>query len=138
LSLTLGGATAAMSGASLGLLGPVGASTNPPSPGPVATTTAPGASPLSADGPAAGSPGTSLNAGATQSMLATPGSGGPPPAVASAAEPPSVPTATVAARTAPAASVGLFDIRSLYVVVIACGIGAFVLGQLIRFLGVRP
>jgi hypothetical protein len=121
LSVTFGGATAALSGSSFG-----------PTTG---GTTAPGTTTTPASGTA--DPGTS-------SLL--PG----PPSVTGVIAPGPVDTGTSPDLAVPqtqyanpvataerTALVGLFDIRSLYLAVIACGLGAFSVTQLVRYLGVR-
>jgi hypothetical protein len=120
LSVTFGGATAALSGASFG---PTTGETKPlDTTTPVVGGTDPAMSPLL--------PGPPSVSGVT---APGPVQSGASPEIAVPQTQYANPVAT-AERTA---LVGLFDIRSLYLAVIACGLGAFSITQLVRYLGVR-
>jgi hypothetical protein len=125
MSLTIGGATASMSGASGGAPVPtpvVSASTGPTPP--VGT----GSSGVSAGG---SSLGTGSIGGGSDGVV-SPGVG----SSASGATGPTVSPPVVAAAHS-TALLGLFDIRSLYLAIAALGLGVALLSQLIRLLGVR-
>lgn len=115
LSLTFGAATAAITGVSP-------RTPRPPVAAPPAVGSAPATSSSSSSG-GLGSGGT-VGGGSLGSSASTPASN-------------SQATAAPTVDAEPTALVGLFDIRSSYLTLTACALGAYALGQMIRLLGVR-
>jgi hypothetical protein len=110
-TITLGGATAAMQSTI--------------SPGTVSSPPPAGGATVAGSGPT-GSGGLSGLPPAGSSVVPT--TGGPAPDVAGV---------TTAPNAAPAALIGLFGVRSLYLIVCAAAVAAFGVGQLTRWIGVR-
>jgi hypothetical protein len=135
VTMTFGAATASLSGTSAGSSDQGGASS--------ASGSGSSGSSTQGDVPSMGSPSAASPASGSGLAPSSGSPGGGPPLVAIAPAAGSTPSAGSGGGGAPAISagsgrlVGLFDVRSVYLVVLVAGLVAAGLGWLIRVLGVR-